>query len=95
MKLLGPDQVAMKHQELPQEWALIGGTQLEISLKFDDFAKALDYVNKVAKVAEKQNHHPDVQLSYGKVELIVTTHSAGGLTNKDFEFAEEVSKIKS
>ena len=57
--------------------------------KFEDFADAIAFVNRVAEAAEEANHHPDI-LVYGwnKVRLSLTNHSAGGLTDADFEMAK-------
>jgi 4a-hydroxytetrahydrobiopterin dehydratase len=57
--------------------------------KFEDFAEAIAFVNRVADAAEEANHHPDI-LVYGwnKVRLSLTNHSAGGLTDPDFEMAK-------
>jgi len=47
------------------------------------FAEAIAFVNRIAELAEQENHHPDIQVSYRKVTLRSTTHSAGGLTDHD------------
>ncbi len=94
MKLLTPEQQEKHFLHLPLEWSLVGGTQLERSYSFDDFKQALEFVVKVGAAAEKLNHHPDIELCYGKADIIITTHALGGLTNKDFELAQEVEKIK-
>jgi 4a-hydroxytetrahydrobiopterin dehydratase len=60
---------------------------------FPDFKSALDYVNKVGEIAEKVNHHPSINLDYNHVHLNLTTHSEKGLTEKDFDLAEEIDKI--
>lgn len=94
MKALSQDEIEKQFTKLPLEWSLLAGTKLERNYKFEDFKSALDFVNQVGKIAEKLNHHPDIQLTYGKVDLMVTTHSVGGLTDKDFEFAQEIAKIE-
>ncbi len=61
---------------------------------FENFKVALAFVNRVADVAEWQNHHPDITLhSWNKVRLTVTTHDLGGLTKKDFDLAKQVSLL--
>jgi 4a-hydroxytetrahydrobiopterin dehydratase len=58
--------------------------------KFDDFAGALAFVNRVGEAAEQANHHPDILLhGWNKVRLSLTNHSAGGLTEPDFEMARK------
>ncbi len=62
--------------------------------QFADFAAALAFVNRVAAVAEERNHHPDILLhSWNKVRLSVSTHSAGGLTQADFDLARAVDGL--
>lgn len=67
----------------------------EISRVFDlkSFVKAMGFVNSVALLAEKANHHPDIDIRWSKVSLTLSTHSAGGLTEKDFTLAEEIDQL--
>ena len=58
-----------------------------------NFLKGLAFVTKVAVLAENENHHPDVELTYPKVKLTLTTHEAGGLTEKDFKLAGEIDAL--
>lgn len=60
---------------------------------FKDFRQAMEFVNRVASVAEAQDHHPDIFISYDKVKLELSTHTSGGLTNKDFEVAAKVDLL--
>jgi 4a-hydroxytetrahydrobiopterin dehydratase len=60
--------------------------------KFNTFSEALNFMNRLAPVAEKLNHHPDWSNSYNKVAISLTTHSEGGLTKKDFAFAEAAER---
>ena len=55
--------------------------------EFKDFVNAMKFVNKVAAMAEKHKHHPDIDIRWNKVTLVLSTHSAGGLTIKDFQLA--------
>ncbi len=55
-----------------------------------DFAGSVDFVNAIAPRAEEMNHHPDLEISWSKVTVTITTHSEGGLTNNDFELARKV-----
>ena len=57
--------------------------------QFKDFPAAMKFVNAVAKVAEKEQHHPDIDIRWNKVTLALTTHDAGGLTEKDFALAKK------
>lgn len=75
-ELLDGSQWAREGNEIVRQW------------KFDDFAAAMAFVNRVAEAAEEANHHPDILLyGWNKVRLSLTNHSAGGLTQTDFEMA--------
>ena len=59
------------------------GESLQRTFSFDDFRSAIAFVNRVAELAEQQQHHPDIMVRYNKVTLTVSTHDAGGITDKD------------
>jgi 4a-hydroxytetrahydrobiopterin dehydratase len=61
--------------------------------QFKDFAAAMGFVNKVAKVAEEANHHPDIDIRWNKVTLTLATHSEGGLTQNDFDLAKKIDAL--
>ncbi len=60
------------------------------TFEFKTFPEAIAFVNRIAGVAEKMDHHPDVDIRYTKVTCSLSTHSAGGITAKDFKLAEEI-----
>ncbi len=62
--------------------------------QFKDFPAAIRFVNKVARVAEKAWHHPDIDIRWNKVTLALTTHDAGGLTQKDFKLAQQFDQLQ-
>jgi len=61
---------------------------------FKDFAESMKFVNEVAEMAEEMDHHPDIFIQYNRVTLTLSTHSAGGITEKDFELAARIDWIK-
>jgi 4a-hydroxytetrahydrobiopterin dehydratase len=62
--------------------------------KFEDFKQAISFVNRVADTAEEANHHPDILVhGWNKVRLLLTNHSAGGLTDADFEMAKRIDRV--
>jgi 4a-hydroxytetrahydrobiopterin dehydratase len=69
------------------------GDALKRQLKFDDFQASVDFVNRITPVAEDMNHHPDICISWNTVDLSLSTHSEGGITEKDFELAEQVDQL--
>ncbi len=73
-------------------WTVERDHHLVKTYSFPDFAKGLDFVNCVGKMADEQGHHPDVYLSWGKVRLEVWTHMIDGLTESDFIFAAKADE---
>ena len=70
------------------------GEALVRDLKFDDFAQAMAYVNRVADLAEEVNHHPDILVhGWNHVRLTLITHSAGTLTDNDYEMARKIDRL--
>ena len=67
--------------------------EIEKKFQFGDFAGAMAFVNRVAEAAEHMDHHPDIKISYNKVKLSLSTHSEGGVTDKDFALAEQIDGI--
>ena len=71
----------------------IRGDVIVKNFEFLDFAEAMRFVNRVAKLAEAANHHPDITINYNRVRLALTTHDEGGLTEKDFRLAGKINKL--
>jgi 4a-hydroxytetrahydrobiopterin dehydratase len=84
-------QVAEQLQKLPN-WTL-QGDQIERLLTFADFVDAMVFVNRVAEVAEELGHHPEIRIVYNRVNLALSTHDAGGLTQKDFQMAQRIESL--
>ncbi|MBW8001011.1 MAG: 4a-hydroxytetrahydrobiopterin dehydratase [Planctomycetes bacterium] len=80
-------------EQLSQGWQVIEQHHLEKEFKFKNFKEALDFVNRVGDIAESQEHHPDIHLSWGKVKLAVFTHKISGLHENDFIFAAKVDEL--
>ena len=74
-------------------WSLAkpGGAALTRTLKFDDFKAALNFVNLIGDEAEQLDHHPDIDIRWNKVTLTLSTHSAGGITERDFTLAHRIN----
>jgi 4a-hydroxytetrahydrobiopterin dehydratase len=82
-------------QELDPEWTLVdGGGLLARSFNFPNFKKTMEFVNKVADIAEEENHHPDMTVSYSNVGVELMTHAIGGLSENDFILASKIDLIK-
>jgi 4a-hydroxytetrahydrobiopterin dehydratase len=91
--LLEPQAVQQLLEEVPQ-WRLQGDS-IERQFKFPDFVGAIEFVNKVAKESESMDHHPDIDIRWNKVRLVLATHSAGGLTDLDFTLAQKIDRLAS
>lgn len=74
-------------------WQAVEHHHLRKTWEFDDFQSALDFVNEVGKIAEARNHHPDICLGWGRVEIEIFTHSEGGITQNDFTLAGEIDRL--
>ena len=83
--LLSEDEIGAHLARLP-EWTQVGQTIVR-TYAFGGFAEAMKFVNTVAHEAERRDHHPDMDIRYGKVTLALTTHSSHGLTLNDVELA--------
>jgi 4a-hydroxytetrahydrobiopterin dehydratase len=66
------------------------GAEIRRTWTFPDFRSAMAFVNRVAGLAEAANHHPDIDVRYSRVTLVLSTHDAGGLTARDFDLAESI-----
>jgi len=66
------------------------GDAITKEFRFPDFRAAVAFVNKVADAAERADHHPDITINYDRVRMTLSTHSEGGLTEKDFALASEI-----
>jgi 4a-hydroxytetrahydrobiopterin dehydratase len=80
--------------QLGNGWQVIQEHHLEKEYKFKDFRQALDFTNRIGELAEKENHHPDIYLAWGKVKVTLWTHKIDGLTESDFVMAAKIEKAK-
>ncbi|MEG3898058.1 MULTISPECIES: 4a-hydroxytetrahydrobiopterin dehydratase [unclassified Microcoleus] len=71
----------------------VEGKQLRCTRSFKDFLEAIAWVNKLVAPSEAAGHHPDIAISYNKVTVNLTSHDAGGLTEKDFSLAQQISTL--
>ena len=91
--LLDADEIKHEMKRAP-EWDLLKNKSIERTFEFDDFTQAIDFVNAVAEIAEEEDHHPDMDIRYNKVRLLLSTHSEGGLTEADFDMAEKIDTLQ-
>ena len=88
------DQEQAEALEALPEWALRNdGLAIERDFAFGDFSQAFAFMTRVALIAEKQNHHPEWSNVYNKVSIALTTHEAGGLSERDVKMAKAINRL--
>ncbi|MFL2434029.1 MAG: 4a-hydroxytetrahydrobiopterin dehydratase [Vicinamibacterales bacterium] len=75
-------------------WIVVDGHHLEMVYRLDDFRQALDFTVRVGEMAEEQDHHPDIYLTWGQVKITIWTHKIDGLTESDFVFAAKCDTLQ-
>ena len=91
MSVLSPQEISQNLANIPG-WQLTEGS-LTRELSFSDFREAMSFVNAVAALAERAGHHPDIDIRYNKVKLVLVSHDAGGITEKDFALAAAIGGV--
>jgi len=91
MRILSDEEIQKKLTAL-DGW---GWTQQGIQKRYQlaDFLSVMNFVNRVADLAEEANHHPDIVINYDKVTFTLMTHDADGITEKDFDLASRIEAI--
>jgi 4a-hydroxytetrahydrobiopterin dehydratase len=90
--VLSAEQVGEGLSGLSPDWS--GDTeQLTRTVRFPSFLTAVEFISRMAPVAEELDHHPDLRLSWRTVELTLSTHSAGGVTGADFKLAARLDEL--
>ena len=88
------EEEARRMSEAVPAWALLqNGTRLVRRFEFRDFNAAMEFVNRVAELAEEEGHHPDFEIHWNKVELTLWTHKIGGLHGNDFIMAAKIDRL--
>lgn len=90
---LPKDQYEPFLKQLKLEWEVIEDKKIRHEFKFKDFVKAMNFVNKVADLAEEENHHPNIHIYYSRVVVDLTTHNIKGLSENDFILAAKIEEI--
>jgi 4a-hydroxytetrahydrobiopterin dehydratase len=87
-------QVHQYMANLSTEWADIDEQKINRTFAFQDFKQAMEFVNKVADLAETTQHHPDIHIYYGQVVIELWTHSVQGLSLNDFIMAAKIDSLQ-
>ena len=91
MKVLSNSEVKEKLKEI-NGWKL-KGNRIEKVYRFKQYMDGIAFVNKLAELAEKEEHHPDIEIIYTTVTVALTTHDAGGITNYDIRMAKKIIQL--
>jgi 4a-hydroxytetrahydrobiopterin dehydratase len=92
MALLSNAEIQEKIKGM-QGWSSVGNT-IQKKYTFASFLPAIAFVNKIAQAAERADHHPDITINYNQVGISLSTHSKGGVTDKDFNLAGQIDQIR-
>lgn len=93
VKPLSENQANKYIEHLPDWDVGIEARAIHGEYAFKNFRESLAFVNKVGELAEKMNHHPDINFGYDYVDITLSTHTADGLTAKDFELAKQICEL--
>jgi len=89
---LTPEQIKLFHDEVPA-WDVVDNHHLSRAYSFADFATALAWVNRVGELADREGHHPDIYLTWGRVRVDIWTHAIDGLSESDFVLAAKIDAL--
>jgi 4a-hydroxytetrahydrobiopterin dehydratase len=90
-ELLDEEELTAALKKCP-EWENEGNC-ITRTLEFEEFMEGIDFVNDLAEIAEEAQHHPDIEITFARVKLVLTTHEVGGLTAADFELAQRIDNL--
>lgn len=91
---LNEEKINELSKEISPEWKISGNEKIYREFSFVNFRHAMDFVNKVADLAESEGHHPDLHISYSKVGVELSTHAINGLSENDFILAAKIEMIR-
>ncbi len=89
--VLSDTEIQQALQKLPG-WKK-NGNAIERNFQFANFVQAMDFVNQIAEAAEAVNHHPDIHISYNRVTMVLVSHDASGVTQRDIRMAGKINEL--
>lgn len=90
---LKAEKIADYISELHDKWEVVDNKKIKKEFKFKNFLEAIEFLNKIAKIAEQENHHPDIHIYYNRVLIELWTHEIGGLSENDFILAAKIDEL--
>ena len=79
--------------QLKNEWEVVDNKKIRCNFPFENFKRGMAFAQNVAIIAEQEQHHPDLCIHYNNVEMELTTHAIGGLSENDFIMAAKIEEI--
>ncbi|MGA2761761.1 MAG: 4a-hydroxytetrahydrobiopterin dehydratase [Spirochaetia bacterium] len=90
---LPPERIEELRREISGEWAVVDGHHLEREITLKNFRQAMALANGIAEIAEKQKHHPDLLVAWGRLKVTLCTHAINGLHENDFIMAARIDAL--
>ena len=90
---LAYEQIASYKERVSSEWEVLENKKIRRQFRFGDFREAMHFVQRVADIAEQENHHPNIEIHWNKVILTLWTHAIGGLSENDFILASKIDQL--
>lgn len=90
---LGKAEITNYMKLINKDWDLIDGKRISKNFAFVNYRHTIDFVNKVADLAEEEGHHPVMHINYGKIQIELWTHAINGLSENDFILAAKIDNI--
>ena len=90
---LGEEEIVRHLSELNPDWKVVGEGKIQRDISVNNFAEGLALANKIGEIAEAEDHHPDLHLSYKNITVELSTHAIGGLSENDFIVAAKIDAL--
>jgi 4a-hydroxytetrahydrobiopterin dehydratase len=90
---LKEEQIKELMNSIDSGWSVIENIKIKKEFRFVNFVHTMEFVNKVAVLSEEEGHHPDLAVSYGKCDIVIWTHTLGGLSENDFILAAKIDTL--
>jgi 4a-hydroxytetrahydrobiopterin dehydratase len=90
---LNQKEVTDFKKQISDDWKVLEMKKITREFSFINYSHTMEFVNKVADLAEEEGHHPDMHVYYGRVVIELWTHSIGGLSENDFIMASKIDKL--
>jgi 4a-hydroxytetrahydrobiopterin dehydratase len=87
------DAIQVFFRQLKDGWEVLDDKKIRKTFSFDNFRESMDFAQKIADIADEEDHHPDLCVHYTNVEVELSTHKIGGLSENDFILADKIDNL--